>query len=133
MKRSRKVELTAVMVTIAVSVAACDNVDDRTNNAINNKYNQPTQTFNYEAEKKLRVTCNKAEDFNEPQCHKPENQGSSGGARSGTSTSHSFVPILCLVIIPMRMVAGTAILVMVRPLDQLDLFRRLDLRLLATD
>jgi hypothetical protein len=89
MKRSRNVELTAVMLATAVVLGACDNTDDRT--VKSNEYRQTTQSFNYEAEKKLRVTCNKPEDFNESDCHKP--QGSAVAASSSPTHSHSFMPI----------------------------------------
>ena len=91
MKRSKKVELTSIMLATVVTVGACDNIDDRTRQSnMEDKpyqYNVPSkqQKFNYEDEKKLRIDCNKPEDFSLSECHKPQNQQAQTQPRTHTS------------------------------------------------
>lgn len=92
MKRSQTIEVGAIMLAVSLTVAACGDVDDRTAGSSYYGTSATSQSFNYEEEKKLRVTCDKPEDFSLPECHDKRNAlAAAAASNSQQRTSHSTV------------------------------------------
>lgn len=69
MKRSRAVKLTTALITgaTATTLSGCDQPQPIQYDYVENN----RSVFDYKAERRLRITCDKPEDFSQEDCHKP--------------------------------------------------------------